>query len=179
MLTIGQKFPQFNLQATIGNEADSAFTEISNETYADKWLCVFFYPKDFTFVCPTEIKAFGDLSDDFADRDCQVLGASVDSEFVHMAWRNDHDDLRNLPIPLLSDIKRELSTQLGILNPEEGVSNRATFLVDPHGTIRHVSITDMNVGRNPKETLRILDALQSDELCPCNWEKGDDFLKAA
>lgn len=179
MLTIGDKFPEFKLKATVDTEIDSAFTEIDDQTYAGKWLLVFFYPKDFTFVCPTEIKAFSDLSDEFADRDCQVLAASTDTEFVHRAWREHHDDLRDLEIPMLADVKRELSDALGILHPEEGVATRATFLVDPHGIIRHVSVTDMSVGRNPKEVLRILDALQTDELCPCNWQPGDDVLQAA
>ena len=179
MLTIGDKFPNYKLKAAVGNDIENGFTEISNADHENKWQLVFFYPKDFTFVCPTEIKAFGDLADEFADRDCQVLAASTDTEFVHLAWRNSHDDLRELPIPMLADVKRELSGALGILNEEEGVANRATFLVDPQGIIRHVSVTDMNVGRNPKEVLRILDALQTDELCPCNWQPGDEVLKAA
>lgn len=179
MLTIGDKFPNYSLKATVGTEIDSAFTDLNNESFVGKWQLVFFYPKDFTFVCPTEIKAYSDLNSEFADRDCVVLAASTDSEFVHMAWRNSHDDLRDLQIPMLADIKRELSSNLGILHPEEGVAMRATFLVDPQGIIRHVAVTDMNVGRNPKETLRILDALQSDELCPCNWQPGQDHLKAA
>ena len=179
MLTIGDRFPRFKLKATVSTDMDKAFTEIDNDSFPGKWTLVFFYPKDFTFVCPTEIKAFGDLNEAFADRDCQVLAASVDSEFVHLAWRRDHEDLRDLPFPMLSDIKRELSSELGILDPEEGVSQRATFLVDPDGIIRHVSVTDMNVGRNPSEVLRILDALQTDELCPCNWKPGQDTLKAA
>lgn len=179
MLTIGDRFPQFKLKATVSTDMDKAFSEIGNDSFPGKWTLVFFYPKDFTFVCPTEIKAFGDLNEAFADRDCQVMAASVDSEFVHLAWRRDHEDLRDLPFPMLSDIKRELSGELGILDPEEGVSQRATFLVDPEGIIRHVSVTDMNVGRNPSEVLRILDALQTDELCPCNWKPGQDTLKAA
>lgn len=179
MLTIGDKFPGYKLKATVGTKLESAFTDLDNNSFEGKWQLVFFYPKDFTFVCPTEIKAFSDLADEFADRDCQVLAASTDTEFVHMAWRQSHDDLRDLKIPMLADVKRELSGALGILNDEEGVANRATFLVDPQGVIRHVSVTDMSVGRNPKETLRILDALQSDELCPCNWQPGDDHLKAA
>lgn len=179
MLTIGDQFPRFDLTATVSTDMQTAFKDINNDTYAGKWLLVFFYPKDFTFVCPTEIKAFGDLNDEFADRDCQVMAGSVDSEFVHLAWRRDHDDLRDLPFPMLADIKRELSSALGILHPEEGVSMRATFIVDPQGIIRHVAVTDMNVGRNPNETLRILDALQSDELCPCNWNKGEETLKVA
>ncbi|NCO19536.1 MAG: peroxiredoxin [Gammaproteobacteria bacterium] len=179
MLTIGDKFPNFKLKATVGTDINSAFTEIDNSSYSGKWLLVFFYPKDFTFVCPTEIKAFSDLSGEFADRDCQVIGGSTDSEFVHLAWRQHHEDLKELQIPLLADIKRELSGALGILHAEEGVANRATFLVDPEGIIRHVSVTDMSVGRNPKEVLRILDALQTDELCPCNWNPGDEVLKVA
>ena len=179
MLTIGDQFPRFNLKATVSTDINSAFIDVDNNTYQGKWLLVFFYPKDFTFVCPTEIKGFADLNGEFQDRDCQILAGSIDSEFVHMAWRNSHDDLRNLPFPMLADVKRELSTGLGILDPEEGVSMRATFLVDPQGIIRHVSVTDMNVGRNPREVLRILDALQTDELCPCNWQSGQDTLKVA
>lgn len=179
MLTIGDKFPEYKLKATVDTEMESAFTEIDNNTYEGKWQLVFFYPKDFTFVCPTEIKAFSDLSDEFADRDCQVLAASTDTEFVHLAWRQHHEDLKDLKIPMLADVKRELSADLGILHQEEGVATRATFLVDPQGIIRHVSVTDMSVGRNPKEVLRILDALQTDELCPCNWQPGEDVLKAA
>ena len=179
MLTVGDKFPQFRLKAAVTSDIKDAFVEIDNSTYAGKWLCVFFYPKDFTFVCPTEIKGFGDLNAQFQDRDCQVLTASVDSEFVHLAWRRDHKDLAHLPFPMLSDIKRELTTALGVLDREEGVAQRATFLVDPNGVIRFVYVTDLNVGRSPEEVLRVLDGLQTDELCPCNWQKGEDTLKAA
>ena len=179
MLGVGEKFPQFNLKAVVSTDVKTAFEEVNNQTYKGKWTLVFFYPKDFTFVCPTEIKGFGDLNKQFTDRDTQVLGASVDSEFVHLAWRQNHADLKTLPFPLLSDIRRELSTDLGILDKKEGVSQRATFIVDPEGIIRFVYVTDLNVGRNPKELLRILDALQTDELCPCNWEKGQDTIKAA
>ena len=152
---------------------------MSNESNPGKWKVVFFYPKDFTFVCPTEIAEFGRLNGDFNDRDAVVYGASIDSEFVHLAWRKSHDDLRDLPFPLLSDIKRELSQALGILHPDAGVSMRATYVVDPEGTIRFCSVTDLSVGRNVKEVLRVLDALQTDELCGCNWEKGEETLKAA
>ncbi|MBL8513183.1 MAG: peroxiredoxin [Betaproteobacteria bacterium] len=179
MLTVGDTFPAFKLKATVTNNLGNAFTDIDNSTYAGKWLCVFFYPKDFTFVCPTEIVAFGDMNAQFADRDCQILAGSIDSEFVHLAWRKDHKDLNHLPFPMLADIKRELSTALGILDKEEGVSQRATFLVDPNGVIRFAMVTDMNVGRNPAEVLRVLDALQTDELCPCNWKQGEDTLKLA
>ena len=180
MLTIGDKFPQFNVPATVSIESlDKAFSNIGNDTYKGKWLCVFFYPKDFTFVCPTEIKGFGDLNAQFRDRDCQVLAASTDTEFVHLAWRKDHKDLRFLPFPMLADTAKRLSSALGILDAEEGVAKRATFLVDPEGVIRFAYVTDGSVGRNPAEVLRVLDALQTDELCPCNWSRGEETLKAA
>lgn len=179
MLTIGDTFPTYNLKAVVSTDPKTAFTDISNNTYNGKWTCVFFWPKDFTFVCPTEIAAFGKLNKEFADRDCQVLGVSTDSEFVHLAWRQSHPDLQDLPFPMLADIKRELSQALGIIDKNAGVAMRATFLVDPEGIIRSVSVTDLNVGRNTNEVLRVLDALQTDELCPCNWNKGEAVLKAA
>jgi peroxiredoxin (alkyl hydroperoxide reductase subunit C) len=179
MLTIGDKFPAFDLQAVVSIDMAKAFTRINNETDKGKWKVVFFWPKDFTFVCPTEIAAFGKLAGDFKDRDAVVYGASTDSEFVHLAWRQNHADLKALPIPMLADIKRELSTALGILDKNEGVALRATFIVDPEGVIRFVSVNDLSVGRNPAEVLRVLDALQTDELCPCNWKKGDEVLKVA
>ena len=179
MLTIGDKFPQFNVPATVSIESlDKAFQNIDNNTYKGKWLCVFFYPKDFTFVCPTEIKGFSDVNSQFADRDTQVLAASTDSEFVHFAWRKDHADLRDLKFPMLADIKKDLSNALGILT-DDGVAQRATFLVDPEGIIRFVYVTDGSVGRNPAEVLRVLDALQTDELCPCNWKQGEETLHVA
>jgi alkyl hydroperoxide reductase subunit AhpC len=177
MLGVGHKFPAFSLQATVGLEKGKTFQTISDSEYSGKWKVYFFWPKDFTFVCPTEIAAFGKLNGEFADRDAQVLGGSTDSEFVHLAWRQNHDDLKNLPFPMLADIKRELCTSLGILDPQEGVAQRATFIVDPHNVIRYVSVNDLSVGRNPQEVLRVLDALQTDELCPCNWQKGQEVLK--
>ncbi|HYE49562.1 MAG TPA: peroxiredoxin [Azospirillaceae bacterium] len=179
MLTVGDKFPAFDLKAVVTTDPKTAFTQIDNATYKGKWLVVFFWPKDFTFVCPTEIAAFGKLNGEFADRDAQVLGASTDSEFVHLAWRQNHADLKDLPFPMLADIKRELSTELGILDKAEGVALRATFIVDPEGIIRFASVHDLSVGRNVQEVLRTLDALQTDELCPCNWQKGEQTLQAA
>jgi peroxiredoxin (alkyl hydroperoxide reductase subunit C) len=179
MLTVGDKFPAFNLKSVVSTEPSKAFTEISQASDAGKWKIVFFWPKDFTFVCPTEIAAFGKLNGEFNDRDTVLYGVSTDSEFVHLAWRRDHDDLRGLPFPMLADIKRELSAALGILDKAEGVCLRATFVVDPEGIIRFVSVNDLSVGRNPQEVLRVLDALQTDELCPCNWQKGDAVLKVA
>lgn len=177
MLAIGEKFPQFSGKAVVTNDVHDAFIDIKNETYQGKWLVMFFWPKDFTFVCPTEIAEFGKLNEQFQDRDAQVIGASTDSEFVHLAWRSQKDELKNLPFPMFADVKRELSSALGILDKNEGVAQRATFIVDPEGIIRFVYVTDLNVGRNPAEVLRVLDALQTDELCPCNWKKGDEVIK--
>lgn len=179
MLTIGNKLPEFEMTAVVSGDPQTAFKTVSNATYKGKWLVVFAWPKDFTFVCPTEIAAFGALNKQFESRDAQVLGLSTDSDYVHLAWRQQHPDLKNLPFPMLSDIKRDFSQQLGILNEKAGVCNRATFIVDPDGIIRHVSVNDLGVGRNPDEVLRILDALQTEELCPCNWKKGDNTLQAA
>ncbi len=176
MLGVGQKFPEFNLTATVSLDRKNAFKPLTNKDFAGKWLVLFFWPKDFTFVCPTEIAAFGKLNGDFADRDAVLVGASVDSEFVHLAWREHHPDLKDLPIPMLADIKHELSAALGILDPAAGVSQRAVFIVDPEGVIRFVMVTDLSVGRNTQEVLRVLDALQTDELCPCNWTKGQETL---
>jgi lipoyl-dependent peroxiredoxin subunit C len=179
MLTIGNKFPEFNLTAVVSSDQKTAFKPVTNATYKGKWLVLFAWPKDFTFVCPTEISGFGQLNKEFADRDAQVLGMSTDSDYVHLAWRQSHKDLKDLPFPMLSDIKRDLSIALGILNDAAGVCNRATFIVDPNGIIRHVSVNDLKVGRNVNEVLRILDALQTDELCQCNWTKGEDTLSKA
>ena len=179
MLTVGERIPAFDLNAVVSIDPDKAFQRIDQATNPGKWKVLFFWPKDFTFVCPTEIAGFGKLNKDFNDRDAVIYGVSIDSEFVHLAWRNNHPDLKNLPFPMLADIKRELSSALGVLDKTEGVALRATFIVDPEGIIRFVSVNDMNVGRNPEEVLRVLDALQTDELCPCNWKKGDEFLKAA
>ncbi|HWR50796.1 MAG TPA: peroxiredoxin [Bryobacteraceae bacterium] len=177
MLGVGEKFPEFSVRATVSTEKDKAFKTITNSDYEGKWKVYFFWPKDFTFVCPTEIAGFGKKNREFQDRDTQILGGSTDSEFVHLAWRNNHADLKDLPFPMLADVKRELSSTLGILDPNEGVCQRATFIVDPEGIIRFVSVTELSVGRNIDEVLRVLDALQTDELCPCNWQKGQETLK--
>lgn len=181
MLTVGDKFPAFALDAVkagpdgLGGPGKS-FTQITSASDAGKWKIVFFWPKDFTFICPTEIAAFGKLAGEFADRDAVVYGVSTDSEFVHLNWRVHNADIRNLEIPMLADTKRELSAALGVLDKAAGVALRATFIVDPDGTIQWASCNGLNVGRNPAEVLRVLDALQTDELCPCNWEKGKDAL---
>jgi len=179
MLTVGDRFPSFSLQAVVRTEPGKEFDTVTDQSHPGKWRVVFFWPMDFTFVCPTEIAAFGKKNRDFQDRDAEVLGVSSDTHFVHLAWRNSHADLKDLPIAMLADTKRELSTTLGILHKTDGVPLRATFIVDPEGIIRHVSVNDLSVGRNVEETVRVLDALQTDELCPCNWKKGEKTLSAA
>jgi len=179
MLTIGDRFPQFKLKAAVSLEKGKEFVDVSSDDQPGKWKVVFFWPKDFTFVCPTEIAAFGKKTRDFADRDAQVLGVSTDNEYVHLAWRKNHPDLKDLPFPMLADVKRDLTSALGIIHPDAGVAMRATYIVDPQGVIRFASVTDMDVGRNVDEVLRVLDALQTDELCPCNWHKGEPTLEAA
>jgi alkyl hydroperoxide reductase subunit AhpC len=179
MLTVGDQLPRFDVNAVVSTEQSKAFERVTDQSNAGKWKVIFFWPKDFTFVCPTEIAAFGKLNGEFADRDAVVYGVSIDSEFVHLAWRNSHPDLKHLPFPMLADVKRGISEAFGVLDRNEGVALRATFIVDPQGVIRFASVNDLNVGRNPQEVLRVLDALQTDELCPCNWQKGEEFLKAA
>ena len=185
LLTIGDQFPPYRLTALAGGDLSKVdahqpgdyFSTISSDDYPGRWRVVFFWPKDFTFVCPTEIAAFAKLHDEFADRDVQILGVSVDSEFVHFQWRAQHEDLKKLPFPMLSDIKRELVEATGALN-KDGVADRVTYIVDPNNEIQFVSVTAGSVGRNVDEVLRVLDALQSDELCACNWRKGDPTLDA-
>src|SRR5262249_20050519 len=152
---------------------------ITEQSHPDKWKVVFFWPMDFTFICPTEIAEFGRRNREFVDRGAQVLGASTDTHYVHLAWRQAHPALAHLPYPMLADTKRELSAALGILHKQDGVALRATFIVDPTGIVRWASVNDLSVGRNVEEVLRVLDALQSEELCPCNWQKGEPTLGRA
>ncbi len=179
MLTVGDRFPSFRLKAVVSREPGREFQELSDADFAGKWLVVFFWPMDFTFVCPTEIAEFGHREAEFRARNAQVLGASTDTHYVHLAWRNQHPELRDLPFPMLADTKRELSAALGILHPQEGVALRATFVVDPERVIRFVSVNDLSTGRNVDEVLRVLAALQTDELTPCNWKPGEPTLRAA
>ena len=179
MLTIGDRFPSFTLQSVVSTQSGKEFQELHQGSFPGKWLVLFAWPMDFTFICPTEIAEFGRRNSDFADRDAQVLGMSTDTHFVHLAWRKNHEDLADLPFPMLADTKRELSSALGILHKQEGVDLRATFIVDPQGVIRFVSVHDLSVGRNVDEVLRTLDALQTDELCPCNWKAGEPTLQVA
>ncbi len=174
-LGISEKFPNFKLSAVVSMEKDKEFAEVSTQN--DKWAVYFFWPLDFSFFCPTEIIEFNKHQQEFVTRDTLLFGVSCDSKFAHLAWRREHKDLKELKFPMISDYRKELSESLGILHPVEKVPFRATYIVDPHGTIRWVSVNDIKIGRNVKEVLRILDALQSDEFCPCNWQKGQATMK--
>src|ERR1700760_3091107 len=178
ILSIGEKFPAFKKKAVVSIEKGKEFTEITQEygSAKGKWMVMFWWPKDFTFVCPTEIAEFNKKNSEFSDRDTVLIGASTDSEFVHAAWRTHHDDLRDLKFPMLADTSKSLAEELGILEPTEKIAYRATFIIDPTGIVRWVCVNDLSVGRNVKEVLRVLDGLQTDELCPCNWEKGQETL---
>jgi peroxiredoxin (alkyl hydroperoxide reductase subunit C) len=185
MLGVGKQLPEFKITGVkprfMRHEENgvSAFETLTNASFEGKWKVIFFYPKDFTFVCPTEIAEFARLAREFEDRDAVVLGGSTDNEHVKLAWRRDHADLHQLPIWSFADNGGGLARALGVLDEEEGVAQRATFLVDPNGVIQHVYVTSLNVGRAPADTLRVLDALQTDELCACNRPVGGDTLLAA
>jgi alkyl hydroperoxide reductase subunit AhpC len=174
MLTVGNKLPQFSVQACVGSTPDD-LCEITDKTYAGKWLVLLFYPKDFTFICPTELVAFGQQLDEFTEREAVVLGGSTDNEYSHLAWRQSHPQLNELPYPLIA--AQRLAADLGILDPSEHVCLRATLLVDPKGTIQWVSVNNLNTGRSVEEVLRVLQAVQSGELTACNWQPGQKYME--
>lgn len=174
MLTIGQPFPDYTAKACTGLANDS-IKEISLGSYPGKWQFFLFYPKDFSFVCPTELVEFGKRIGDFKDRDTQIIGGSTDNEFCHLAWRQSREDLKTIDYPIIA--AQKLALDLGILDASENVCLRASFLVDPNGIIQWVTVNNLSVGRSVDEALRVIDAVQSDELCPCNWKKGEETLK--
>ncbi len=182
MLTIGDKIPSFCVEAAKPGfnhhevDGETAFETITENSFPGKWKVIFFYPKDFTFVCPTEIVEFAKLAGEFTDRDAIVLGGSTDNEFSKLAWRREHKDLNSLNQYSFADTRGQLTDGLGVRDKEAGVALRATFIVDPNNVIQHVSVNALNVGRNPQEVLRILDGLQTDELCPCNRPVGGETL---
>ncbi len=179
MVGLGSRFPIFKKKAVVSTEKGKEFSEMTSDSITGKagqWTVMFWWPKDFTFVCPTEIAAFNKAIGEFKDRNTQLIGASTDSEFVHLAWRKDHADLKGLKFPMLADTSKSLAEDLGILTEDEKVAYRVTYIIDPDGIVRWVSAYDLNVGRNVEEVLRVLDALQTDELCPCNWTKGEATL---
>lgn len=179
MLTVGDKLPEFKIAVQHGTAALPADETLTQDSFPGKWKVLFFWPKDFTFICPTEITGYGDLAQDFADRDAQLIGASTDTSHVHFAWRKSDERLAKADFPWLADNNKTLANALGIVDKAGGVALRATFIVDPHNVIQHVTVNADSVGRNPQEALRVLDALQTDELCPCNWQEGQEVLRPA
>ncbi|MCD6012757.1 MAG: alkyl hydroperoxide reductase [Flavipsychrobacter sp.] len=177
-VTVGDRFPQFEKKAVVSIEKGKEFKTVSNKDIEGRWAVMFWWPKDFTFVCPTEIAEFNKNYTNFKDRETVLLGASTDNEYVHHAWRVHHKDLTDLKYPMIADTSRSLAEELGILSAEEKVAYRATYIIDTEGIVRWLSINDLSVGRNVAEVLRVLDALQTDELCPCNWNKGQETIDA-
>ena len=175
MSLINTPVPAFKAQAYHNGK----FEEVSDQSIKGKWSVFMFLPAAFTFNCPTEIEDSADNYAEFQKLNAEIYVVSTDTHFVHLAWRREHPDLEALPFPMLADTKRELSSALGILHKQDGVPLRATFIVDPDGVIRFASVNDLSVGRNVDEVLRVLDALQTDELCPCNWQKGEPTLQVA
>lgn len=182
MKTVGQHLEPFHVTGvkpgfTLPEQkGESAFVSITEQSFANKWKIIFFYPKAFTFVCPTEIVAYDKLVRDFEDRDTVLMGGSLDNEFVQLAWRRDHADLANLKHHSFGDPAGSLVDMLGIRDSVNGVPLRATFIVDPNNVIQHVTVNNLDVGRNAEEALRVLDALQTGELCACNRAVGGDTL---
>lgn len=169
---VGKPAPDFKMTAVKGDGGD--FIDVSLEDYKGKYLVLFFYPADFTFVCPTEIKGYSEKYDEFVKEGAEVLGVSVDGVYSHKAWINS--DLGKLNYPLAADITKKVSSDYEVLIEEEGIALRGLFIIDPEGVIKHQTVNDNNVGRSVEETLRILKALKTGGLCPINWEEGDDLL---
>jgi peroxiredoxin (alkyl hydroperoxide reductase subunit C) len=175
---VGQPAPAFKARAydRTKDGTEQQFRDISLEELKGKWVCLFFYPLDFTFVCPTEIVSFNDKLAEFEDRDCVVLTASTDSVYSHKGWCDSHADLAKLKYPMLADTTHSISRSYGVLKEDAGIAYRGAFLIDPNGVVRWSAIHDLSVGRNVDEVIRVLDALQTDKLCPCNWKKGEKTL---
>ncbi len=169
-LQVGQPAPDFTMEGVSGKE----FKEFSLSDYRGRWVVLFFYPLDFTFVCPTEIVGFNDRYEAFRKLNAEVLGASVDSKFSHLAWISN--ELGDLHYPLLSDITKEVARKYGILIEQQGISLRGLYIIDPNGILRYELVHDLGVGRSVDETLRVLEALQTGELCPIDWKKGAKTL---
>jgi lipoyl-dependent peroxiredoxin subunit C len=188
MKTVGDKLEAFVVTGVRPGQPEDAFFDITEKSFEGKWKVIVYYPKDFTFVCPTEIVAYDKLFQDFDDRDAVLLTGSTDNEFCKVAWQNAHADLKKIKHIQFADTHRysysveageqnlSLIEQLGVFYHPAGAALRATFIVDPDNVIQHVTVNNLDVGRNPEETLRILDALQTGELCACNRKVGGETL---
>lgn len=180
-LLIGKPAPDFKGLALVGGDAtllspENAFKEICLDDYKGKWVVLFFYPLDFTFVCPTEIEDFGRAYPKFQELNAEVISCSTDSHFSHLAWRSSHPGLRNLPFPMLADFTRKTASNYEILKEETGYALRGTYIISPDGVLVYSVIQPEAVGRNTQEIIRVLEAVQSGKLTPCNWNAGEDTL---
>jgi len=171
MPMIGQPAPQFTAEAVVDG---GDFKKISLSDYKGKWVVLFFYPLDFTFVCPTEITQFRDTLPEFKEQGAEVLGVSIDSVHAHKRWIKD--DLGDLNYPLIGDVTKQMSRDYNVLLPEAGIATRGTFIIDPEGMVQYMGIHNLNVGRDTSEVLRVLTGLKSGELCAAGWKKGDNHL---
>jgi len=173
---VGEPAPAFTLDALVGTEKGKEFKKVSLSEFRGRWVVLFFYPMDFTFVCPTEIKGFNEALGQFKKLNAVVLGASTDSKYSHLAWVQ-RGDLGPLQFPLLSDLKKETAASYGCLDEKDGVALRALYIVDPDGVLQYQVVHNLDVGRSVDETLRVLEALQTGSLCPLNWHPGDKTIK--
>ncbi|MFA4886685.1 MAG: peroxiredoxin [Candidatus Nanoarchaeia archaeon] len=170
---IGEKVPEFGAEAY----ADGKFVKVKSTDYKGKWIVLFFYPLDFTFVCPTEIRSFAKNQPEFHKLNAVVIGASTDSVHSHKAWIER--DLPEVKYPILADTTHSVSKIFGVLKEDQGIAYRGTFLIDPEGILRYIVVSDLSVGRSVDETVRVLKALQSGELCPIEWKPGEKTLGKA
>lgn len=173
MVKVNQKAPDFCAQAY----HQGKFVDVSLSDYRGKWVILFFYPLDFTFVCPTEIEEFARNYDSFRERNAEVIGASVDSVYSHKAWFETDKRLKGVRFPVLSDIKREISLKYGVLDEGLGAALRGTFIIDPEGIIKYAEVITQSTGRSVKNIMRVLKALQTGELCPVEWDEGKETIK--
>ena len=170
-MKVGHLAPDFKAPAYVAGE----FKDISLKDYQGKWVCLFFYPLDFTFVCPTEIRAFAQKDAEFKELGCQVVACSTDSKFSHKAWFER--DLPEVKYPVLADTNHQISRDYGVLLENEGIALRGTFLIDPKGTLQWMSVNALGTGRSVDEVVRTLQALKTGELCPADWKPGKPTLK--
>jgi peroxiredoxin (alkyl hydroperoxide reductase subunit C) len=176
IVKVGTPAPLFRAEGYRRGDGEAVIVDLT--AYRGRWVVLFFYPRDFTFVCPTELHAFAGLEGAFAEEDAAVIAASTDSYWSHKAWFESHPLLADVAYPIVADTTHDIADAYDVLSPD-GSALRGTFVIDPTGILRHASVTDQSVGRSPDETLRILQALRTGELCPVAWRKGDDVLKAA
>ena len=174
--TVGQPAPRIDTEAYQRGVHNT--TRVTSEELAGRWVVLFFYPRDFTFVCPTELAAYAELADAFDAEGATLVATSTDSHWSHAAWFESHAMLTEVRYPVLADTAHELSRSYGVLT-EDGSALRGTFVIDPEGVLRHASVSDQSVGRSPEETLRVLQALRTGELCPVNWRPGQPTLALA